>query len=139
MVINKFSGEYRFLSNFFPCELEIDGVCWPSVEHYYVAMKTDNPEIQEEIRNNPSPGKVKRIGRSLVLISNWDEIKLDVMNKAVRAKFNQNPDLAALLIATENSMLVEGNTWGDVFWGVCNGKGENWLGKILMQTRSEIF
>jgi len=71
----------------------------------------------------------------------WDDVRIGVMEEVVRAKFNQNPHLAARLMATGQMPLVEGNDWGDTFWGVDvkTGKGENNLGKILMKIRSELL
>ena len=56
----------------------------------------------------------------------------------VLEKFKQNPELKQKLLETGNQELIEGNTWNDTFWGVCNGQGQNWLGKILMLARSEL-
>ena len=67
-------------------------------------------------------------------------VRLDIMENVVRAKFMQNPYLAARLVATGTMPLEEGNRWGDTFWGVDvrTGKGENNLGKILMKVRKEL-
>jgi ribA/ribD-fused uncharacterized protein len=91
-----------------------------------------------EIRSALTPGKAKRLGRKVTLRANWELIKIDVMLDLVRQKF-QDPDLAWMLINTGDAELIEGNHWGDKFWGVCNGEGENHLGKILMQVRDEIL
>jgi ribA/ribD-fused uncharacterized protein len=72
------------------------------------------------------------------LRSDWTEIRLEIMEKIVRAKFWQNPHLARKLVATGDQKLVEGNRWNDTFWGVCRGVGENHLGKILMRVREEL-
>jgi predicted NAD-dependent protein-ADP-ribosyltransferase YbiA (DUF1768 family) len=77
------------------------------------------------------------MGRSVKLRPDWESIKLDVMETAVRIKFT-DPELAAKLIATGDEELIEGNWWNDTFWGVCNGVGENHLGKILMKVRADI-
>jgi predicted NAD-dependent protein-ADP-ribosyltransferase YbiA (DUF1768 family) len=66
--------------------------------------------------------------------SDWDEVKVEVMRALVRIKFST--DLQPHLLSTGEAELVEGNWWGDQFWGVCDGKGENWLGRILMETRA---
>jgi predicted NAD-dependent protein-ADP-ribosyltransferase YbiA (DUF1768 family) len=60
------------------------------------------------------------------------------MTMVVRAKFTQNRILADKLIATGDTELIEGNNWRDYFWGMCNGKGKNNLGKILMKVREEL-
>ena len=152
--ITKFRGEFRFLSNFWMCDVLIDDLVWPATEHYYVAMKTLDPDLREDIRlgpfkedengvlvrpaHPPTLGQVKRIGRRLELRPDWDDIKIDVMRRAVTAKFTQNSDLLQKLLATGDAELIEGNAWGDTFWGVCRGRGENWLGRILMDVREQL-
>lgn len=136
--ITSFQGEYRFLSNFWFCEVLIDGVVWPTTEHYYVAMKTLDPALREQIREIPRPGQVKRFGRSLELRPDWDDVKVDVMRTAITAKFTQSGHLLQKLVDTGDAQLIESNTWGDTFWGVCHGEGENWLGRILMEVRAEL-
>ena len=147
-MIEKFEGRWRFLSNFYPVEIEHQGIRYPSVEHYYVSMKCNNEQMlqgrhytigdfREMIARIPSPGIVKKIGQQMQVRKDWNEKKLDFMNWAVREKF-KNEDLKELLISTEDMTLIEGNSWQDFFWGVCNGKGENHLGKILMKVRDEI-
>lgn len=147
-MINRFVGEYRFLSNFYPAEVYLDRqpvrlfpkdevIKYPTVEHAYQASKTTDSNIRDIIRLAITPGIAKRYGSTVILRAHWDEIKLIVMENLIRQKF-QNPTLASKLISTSGEELVEGNTWGDTFWGVCEGKGENRLGKILMKVRAEI-
>lgn len=136
-IINSFKGQYSFLSNFYPVQVEIEGIVYPSVEHAYVAMKTMDIELRKQISLMETAGKVKRMGRTLNIRSDWDHIKLPVMFGLLRLKF-QKPELKLLLISTGDSHLEEGNWWGDTFWGVCKGVGENNLGKLLMRIRQEI-
>lgn len=138
-VIVSFQNEHRFLSNFWPALVRFDGAEYPTVEHAYVAAKTLDNTFREVIRTTPRPGAVKRIGRmrSFELRPGWDDMKLDIMTDLVRQKF-RHQSLRDQLVATGDADLVEGNTWGDTFWGVCRGEGQNHLGKILMLVRSEI-
>jgi ribA/ribD-fused uncharacterized protein len=140
MKIKRFMGGYRFLSNFFVASIEVDGVTWPSTEHFYQAMKSESVEVQEEVRMLPTPGKAKRMGKTIKLRSNWDEIKDEVMETAVHAKFTQNEELRAMLLETGDSELIEGNTWGDRYWGVDleSNVGKNMLGKTLMKVRETL-
>ena len=85
-----------------------------------------------------SPSDAKKLGRKVVLRSDWESIKFSVMQEIVDAKFDQNPDIANKLIMTNNEYLEEGNNWGDKIWGTVNGVGANNLGKILMQTRERL-
>lgn len=148
-MIDKFEGRFRFLSNFYPCEIEFQGITYPSNENYYVAMKINDMQLingqmltvndaRELVASIESPGKVKRFGRSIKVRKDWDDVKLKVMEYGVRQKFTKHKNLSDLLISTGDEQLIEGNWWGDIFWGVCDGKGENNLGKILMKVRDEI-
>lgn len=135
-VIDSFTGDFGFLSNFHEASIWHDGHRWPSVEHAYQAAKTDSVEAQKVIREAKTPGIAKRLGRAVTMTPDWDNKKVSVMRGLVRKKF-ENPLLRAMLVATEDAVLVEGNTWNDTTWGVCKGTGQNWLGKILMEIREE--
>lgn len=124
------AGDFSFLSNFY------QHGNW-TVEHHYQAAKTDDPEWAAKILNAPTPGQAKRFGRKAPMRPTWEEEKVVVMLTLLRVKFLW-PDLAQKLIATGDAMLVEGNTWGDTFWGVCRGQGQNHLGRLLMQVREEL-
>jgi ribA/ribD-fused uncharacterized protein len=137
MAIKEFIGEYRFLSNFYLAEVILDGEIYRSVEHAYVAAKTLDLEKRKEIANIIEPKNAKRLGRKLKLRENWPIIKTTIMETLVRRKFEQEP-LRSMLLSTGDEELIEGNWWGDRFWGVCNGVGENKLGKILMKIREEL-
>jgi ribA/ribD-fused uncharacterized protein len=138
-MIEKFVGKYRFLSNFYESRFVVNGVEYKSVEHFYQSMKCVDVKESEMIRLSETPGKAKRLGKRCKIHSNWNSIKLQVMEIGLRAKFTQNPDLLALLLSTGVEILQEGNTWGDTFWGVDlrNKEGENHLGKPLMSLREE--
>jgi ribA/ribD-fused uncharacterized protein len=132
-LIDSFRGDFGFLSNFHEASIWIDGLRYPSVEHAYQSMKVGGSETIREAR---SPGVAKNLGRAMPMVPDWDNKKVDVMRRLVREKF-KNPLLRAMLVATADATLVEGNTWNDRFWGVCRGTGQNWLGKILMEIREE--
>lgn len=136
-MIGKFSGKNRWLSNFWPAEVELDGMLYSSVEHAYQAAKTLNME-DRALFQGITAGVAKSLGKKLVVRDDWNEVKIAVMTHLNLQKYQNHPELAANLIATGDQQLVEGNTWGDVFWGVCNGVGENHLGKILMEIRKNI-
>lgn len=136
-IIAKFDGEYSFLSNFYPCIIDIDGIRYGTVEHAFQASKTDNQQDKRRIAFASTPGRAKRLGQSVTLRPDWEDIKVEVMRGLLIIKFVDNPVLGSRLIATGNAELVEGNTWGDQFWGVCGGEGKNWLGRLLMEIREE--
>lgn len=112
-----------------------DGILYPTAEHAYQAHKTENIEERKQIAKLSTPGKAKRYSKSVKLRDNWEQIKIAVMKEAVTSKFERNENLRKLLLETGKETLVEGNNWGDEFWGVYNGKGRNELGQILMLVR----
>lgn len=136
-MISQFRGKYRFLSNFFPSVVLLDGIEYQTVEHAYQAAKTFDTQARLRIRNAQGPMQAKRLGKRLKLRPDWEDQKLAVMYELLRQKF-AHPHFRQMLIGTGNTTLVEGNTWGDTFWGICDNRGENNLGALLMRIRREI-
>lgn len=130
--IRGFGGQYHWLSNFAECEVQYDGVFYPTVENAYVAAKTLDKDARKQFEKC-SPGRAKRLGRYLVLRPDWDFVKVDIMRSLLLQKFNK-PSYKALLLETEGRYIEETNTWGDKFWGV-DGTGKNMLGILIMQIR----
>lgn len=137
-MINSFSGKYRFLSNFYPSPIAINGIVYPTVEHYFQAMKTTDIALRKEIAKASSPGNAKRMGRKILLRKDWETLKITVMMEGLTAKFTTYPELQKKLIATAPQQLIEGNTWGDKYWGMYNGRGQNMLGLMLILLRSTL-
>lgn len=139
-----FEGEYRWLSNFWfaPQLLDTGGeglaIDFQFNEKWYMVHKTLIPDEAQKIMAAKSPGECKRVGKTVTLRTDWDEVKDGVMLEGLRMKFGQNADLRAKLIATGTRYLEETNTWNDTYWGVCNGVGRNMLGILLMQVRAEL-
>jgi len=136
--VGRFVGKYRFLSNFYPVLLSYRGMVYESVEHAFQAAKTNNMKQKVWVQEAETPGEAKSRGRDVLIREDWEEFKVSVMLDLVRQKFKLHPELGEKLRATEGVELVEGNTWGDTFWGVCAMRGKNVLGKILMQVREEL-
>jgi ribA/ribD-fused uncharacterized protein len=175
-MITKFREDYAFLSNFWTAPFEapwfhvrtepvetqrIMGGTWLTVEHYFQAAKCgwwEGVGGGKVILHAPNSREAKRLGRQVELRRDWERLKLQVMTEGLRLKFTQNPDLKAKLVATHPETLVEGNTWGDRYWGQvwepyhpdgwdyrndCPDtrglwRGENWLGKCLEMVREEL-
>lgn len=137
-MIDNFRGPYFFLSNFFHCSVLYEGRVWPSAEHAYQAAKTEDLVLRDMFLECQTAGDAKRLGRSIEPRSNWPAMKLAVMEDIVRAKFKGNEELKRRLLATGEEQLVEGNSWGDTFWGRYRREGENHLGQILMKVRKEL-
>lgn len=152
--IEEFSGRYSFLSNFSPAPVYIlIGTKWvrcPTVEHGYQASKTGSQHWRRRIAEAKTPGEAKRMGRARTIhrLSYWDDVKTVVMLELLRQKFSRSA-LRERLLRTGDAQLVEGNTWHDTFWGVCNcgaceietrgdWRGENWLGRLLMRVRRDV-
>ncbi len=143
-MIKEFRDEHRFLSNFVPVQVKLQDCdfVFKSVEHAYVAAKTLDNTMRFEISTITTAGEVKRFGKTLALRPDWEQVRLGIMEDLVRQKFAQEP-YTTLLLETGTQEIIEGNKWHDNFWGMCScpdceDKGENNLGKILMQIREEI-
>lgn len=148
--IRGFKGEYYFLSNFSnsPFTITFDGrdYLMPTGEHGFHAAKVacmtsgDPHEFLEQMTQMPTPGKAKYLGRSVRIdVPKWNAMSYRCMERVVELKFDQNPELASKLVATNPALLVEENTWGDQLWGTVNGKGKNQLGLILMSRRQQLL
>ena len=135
--ISKFDKEYFFLSNFYPCKVHYQGQTYKSSEAAYQAQKTSDSKLRREFETLSSREAKKR-GRMLELRKDWEEVKDNIMYEICYSKFVNNPIIARKLIATKDAELVEGNTWFDTYWGVCNNVGLNKLGQILMKVREEM-
>lgn len=139
-MIKEFQGQFRWLSNFVPVEIELGDFTYSSVEHAYMSAKSDSIEWKEFCADsNNTPGDVKRKSRNIKLKSDWENIKITVMEECLNQKFRQEPYKSKLL-STKNLHIQEGNNWNDKFWGVClkTNKGENNLGKLIMKIRDTL-
>ena len=142
-MIKEFDGEFAFLSNFSHSLILYEGIVYPTVEHFFQAMKTLIHAEREAIAAAATPGIAKRMGRQITLRPDWERIKADVMRIGLRLKF-ADYELAKKLLATGDEYLVEGNTWHDNCWGDCScpkcasTTGRNLLGQLLMEIREEV-
>jgi ribA/ribD-fused uncharacterized protein len=137
-VIESFDGKFKFLSNFYSCDVFYDGLMYKNAEAAYQSAKTTDLKTRLYFKNM-FPSEAKKHGRKLPLRKDWEEIKYDIMLEIVRNKFKWNKDLKQKLLATKQVLLIEGNWWKDTYWGMCEGVGQNNLGKILMQVRKELL
>ena len=135
-MISGFKGRYSFLSNFYPCQVVLDGEVYPSVEHAFQAAKASDPTQRTAIRQAETPRQARTLGKHISLRKDWEQVKIGIMEDLLLKKF-EDPRLKSRLLGTGDQYLQETNWWGDTFWGVCNGKGFNHLGKLLMKLRSK--
>lgn len=154
-----FDGEYRFLSNFYDYIIDLKGRMFASAEHAFQACKTRDPVWQKDIQLARSPAQAKRLGRACPMREDWEAVKVQVMWSVICAKFSEVGALSEKLTQTSTASLVEGNTWGDQFWGatwvrresLAEGAmlpwasrdghvlvGYNTLGKLLMKRRDQL-
>lgn len=145
-MINKFTDKYAFLSNFYKLtwSLHWRGINYPTVEHFFQAMKTYDFNERLIIANCQTPNEAKRLGRKVKLRKDWSDVKDIVMEMGVLLKFTMNVDIANKLISTDNMPLVEGNYWHDNYWGNCmcpkcvDIVGRNHLGITLVIVREKL-
>lgn len=140
--ITEFRGEFYFLSNYYTAPMVWRNMEFHSAEQAFAYAKTlfcahDKLSHQTAILGTPTPGEAKKRGRQLPInVVEWDKNKVQYMREIVHAKFlTGEGNLVGKLINTGSAMLVEGNDWGDTFWGRCDGRGRNVLGAILIEER----
>jgi len=135
--INSFRGEYFFLSNMYKTPVTYNGLTYQNSEAAFQAQKTLDENIHKTFTTMTGI-KAKEKGRQLKIREDWDKVKVEIMREILYIKFTENIVLKEKLLSTEDLILIEGNTWNDTFWGVCNGIGENMLGILLMETRNKL-
>jgi len=139
-MIDNFKDDYAFLSNFYPSIIVYNTIEYPTVEHFFQAMKTMDERVRVFIASLQFPGQAKKAGRQVDLRCDWEDIKLKVMAFGVLQKF-KIPHLRAKLIETYPHHLIEGNWWHDNIWGDCrcakcsSTPGKNYLGQLLEKVR----
>lgn len=155
--IDSFRGQWGALSNYdwtFPIEV-LCVVCSQearnplahevTTEHAFHAAKTNDVTIKHQILTATSPGNAKKLGRTLQLRADWENVKYNIMRSLLLRKFSNTPEATAFLLSTGSAELIEGNNWHDTYWGRCTGcrqgcvdNGWNRLGKLLEEVRREL-
>lgn len=143
MVINEFIGEYAWLSNFYPSIIKYEGVIYETAEAAFQAQKCVDAD-EKALFIGLAPSKAKKLGKKVLLRPDWETVKDIIMYKLLWIKFTANLELKDKLLATGDTLLIEGNHWHDKYWGVCPFNGEpgedglNRLGELLMRVRSQL-
>lgn len=137
-MINSFRGRYYFLSTYYECKISIMGNIYPNAEAAFQAMCCQYSSDRLEYRH-VTGSEARRMGRKSWKISDYDYRKDKIMYQVLKEKFKQNGYLRKRLLETYGEEIVYENTWKDYYWGVCNGYGENVLGKALMRVRDELM
>ncbi len=147
--IKGFFGKFRFLSNFGPAKVFLDGEEYSSVENAYQAAKYKK-ELRDTFRTCSALEAVEFVKENPIgqySLEEWNNIKLETMKNLLLQKFDkeQNPQNYSQLKETASKYLEETNYWGDTYWGVSktnaneDGVGKNNLGKLLMEIRDSIL
>jgi ribA/ribD-fused uncharacterized protein len=147
MAIDRFRGEHYYMSNMYPLTVPLlsrEGIAVPTSEHLYQATKFANIDQRAAVLQAETGFKAKKVASKLVnagaeLTPDWHDKRIDYMRQIITLKFVANPVIGNLLVATGAQQIIEGNRWGDNFWGESpagSGNGQNWMGKILMETRA---
>ena len=137
-MIVKFTGEFTFLSNFYPSTLTFRGHIFKTAEHAYQASKCSTQSEIEVIKSAATPAEAKKLGKSVILPPDWEALKVHNMKEILRSKF-QNPFLREKLKETGRQEIRNENSFHEKFWGTSKGEGKNLLGVLLTEIREEIF
>lgn len=138
-MIKEFKNQYFFLSNFYECPIYYNKLVFCNAEAAFQAQKAIDEKDQYKFINL-NASQARKLGKTVQLRKDWEEIKDNVMYEIVKRKFTINKELQQKLLETKEEELVEGNWWHDTYWGVDSktGTGQNKLGKILMKVREEV-
>jgi hypothetical protein len=135
-----FFEEHRALSNFHIEQFKFAGIMWPASENAFQAMKVAAPTRSMLLEFcSMTPAESKKEGRKVPMRPDWDSLKVKMMGEILREKFKQCPYAKRVLLSTSDAHLEECNWWRDTFWGTYGGKGQNWLGRILTDIRTELL
>lgn len=131
---------YGCFSNFSRHGIDLEGGWWPTVEHYFQAQKFAGTPYATQIQQAATPKQAAELGRSRKhpLRPDWEQIKDEVMLRAVSRKFETHEELRTILLETGEEDIVE-NAPGDYYWGCgADGSGKNMLGKLLVKVRGTL-
>jgi ribA/ribD-fused uncharacterized protein len=136
-MVKGFFDDYRWLSNYHVCTVEHQGLFYTSSEAAYQAAKVEDPYVKS-LYQQMDPSESKKASKKYPVKQGWDNIKKGIMYEILLDKFTRNPDLHQKLLETGSKYLEETNYWNDTYWGVCEGRGKNTLGELLMKIREQI-
>lgn len=134
--MSKFNTVGTALSNMFYSKIEYMGYTFKTAESAFQAAKCKNIE-DRKLFVELNGYKAKKLGQKIELRDDWERNKVKIMEEILRIKY-KNPRMRVKLFETiRYEEIVEENTWGDTFWGVCDGYGDNHLGRTLLKIREE--
>lgn len=128
------------LASYSPHPIELDGAEWPTVEHYYQAMKFEDADYREQIRNAASPAEAAKLGKSKKhgRRKEWDTIRATYMTRGLYTKCRTYPEVAQVLLNTAENPIMETSQY-DYYWGCGRDiRGNNTYGQVLMGVRGKL-
>jgi len=151
--VTAFSSASSIFSNLYPCSLNKDGHKYSSVEQYYGMQKARHATDQDSLTKiSKQPEEARKISKAIsmqpAVFEEWRRIRCRILKDAIKAKFMQNPELAAALKDTGDATIAEATR--DRYWGIGktlsdpaifdknSWKGSNMCGQILMEVRDEL-
>lgn len=135
--ITAFAADYFFLSTFAPAPVYVDHVQYPTVAHGLEATRVCTASDRDRIRRCENAGEMMRLAKSMSSRPDWETHKIDVLRNLLQQKFS-TPDFRTRLLNTGSRPLLAHNYWRDRFWGIYDGEGHNWLGRLLMDQRATL-
>lgn len=132
------SGTYAAFSNWYPAAFTFEGVRFANSEQAMMYYKSEDKAYRARVRKTPNPAAVKRLGRSVELRADWDQVKYGIVVQILTAKFGQNSELRNLLLSTGDRAIhedCEDRWWGG---GPNYPAGRDLLGRALMEVRSAL-
>ena len=132
--------DYGVFSNFYASPITMDGVKYPTTEHYYQAKKFEGQPLEADVVNCKSPGDAFRLANANTKQrrKDWFAVSLKVMETALYHKFTQHEDLKQKLLDTGNRKIIEHTTKDNFFGDGGDGSGQNHLGRLLMELRAKL-
>ncbi|MET9607295.1 NADAR family protein [Streptomyces sp. NPDC006512] len=125
------------LRNDYPAPITVGEATYPSVAHAYWALSVALPEVRSEITSADSAMAARKLAAGTPLRGGWEQARTAVMTSLLRAKYDQHPELAEILMATDDATVIYDDLHS-AFWGDNAGRGRNWTGRLLELVRSEL-
>jgi ribA/ribD-fused uncharacterized protein len=140
MAVNFYTPLFYALNNFSAHAVVFEGTLYPTAEHAYQATKCTDPTGKDEIRQTRSPAQAKVCANETYKDAKdpgWEDKKVVIMEKILRAKLAQHPEVMQTLQRSGHEDIVEDSP-SDYFWGEgADGSGQNKLGKLWMKIRAD--
>ncbi|MFD7258388.1 NADAR family protein [Streptomyces sp. NPDC059874] len=125
------------LRNDHPAPITVGKVSYPSVAHAYWALSVAQPEVGVAVATADTAAAARKLAVGTPRREGWEHARTAVMTSLLRAKYDQHPEPAEILLATGDATLIY-DDMDSAFWGDNAGRGRNWTGRLLELVRSEL-